>query len=888
MGEQGPRRRAGPDEELNKSMHRVKVYRLTDDGKWDDQGTGHATIDYIQGSREIALTVVDEEDSDTLLLHNITSDDIYRKQEETIISWRDPEKALELALSFQEAAGCSYIWESVCSIQQNLQFNVLDVHQAGLPPAFESLEASRNPPFHDESLSSINRESKKLPPLDLSSLSSILKTILECSMTERMRVSVTESILQDHYFFPKLVNLFRTCESSGNMDALHMIFRLVKGIILLNSSAIFDKIFSDDFILEIIGVLEYDPEAHNVQTHRAFLKEHVVFKEAIPIKNASVVSKIHQTYRICYIKDVILAKVLDDATMASITTIIHTNNAVIVCLLKDDASFVKELFAKMRSSNISAESKREMVLFLHEFCTLSRSLQAVEQLRLCRDLASEGVFDIMSDVLQSQDKVLISAGTNILVYFLNQDPNQLRSYIVCQEENSQESNSLLGLLVQGMVTDFGEGMHCEFLEILKILMDGFATNTATYCRGVIEVFHEKHLDKLIDVVALSSPRKDISQSTSSPVDVGTRVDERSAKPEILSNICELLCFCVVHHPYKIKVNFLRGNSMEKILTLTRRRERFLVVAAVRFMRTIIGRNDELLVGHVIKFNLLKPIIEAFVENGDRYNMLHSGVLELLEYIQKENKSLVIYVTESFWYHLGRFEKLGSIQAFKLKYQQIMESAETMQSTSIINMRRKTEERGLDKGEEDYFNKGSDEDSATRTTFAQKQSMNKLAKGNDIDQMPARSTSGGLVDYDDDDDEGCYSPPPPINVKADEDDEALTVKRSPVDDKQTDGKSPKKPKLEPRVICSKIVAVANVKGRHSDLADKQDSSPASSTKSFDGNGDVGDENIRQHALESLDSTHQNGDDCTAKDAENLSPEMAVHTTKATDSEPYSVR
>jgi hypothetical protein len=29
---------------------------------------------------------------------------------ETIISWRDPEAATELALSFQEAAGCSYIW----------------------------------------------------------------------------------------------------------------------------------------------------------------------------------------------------------------------------------------------------------------------------------------------------------------------------------------------------------------------------------------------------------------------------------------------------------------------------------------------------------------------------------------------------------------------------------------------------------------------------------------------------------------------------------------------------------------------------------------------------------------------------------------------------------
>jgi hypothetical protein len=31
---------------------------------------------------------------------------------------------------------------------------------------------------------------------------------------------------------------------------------------------------------------------------------------------------------------------------------------------------------------------------------------------------------------------------------------------------------------------------------------------------------------------------------------------------------------------------------------------------------------------------LKPIIEGFVENGDRYNMLHSAVLDLLDYITK--------------------------------------------------------------------------------------------------------------------------------------------------------------------------------------------------------------------------------------------------------------
>lgn len=31
-------------------LQRVKVYRLNDDGKWDDQGTGHVTVDYIEVS----------------------------------------------------------------------------------------------------------------------------------------------------------------------------------------------------------------------------------------------------------------------------------------------------------------------------------------------------------------------------------------------------------------------------------------------------------------------------------------------------------------------------------------------------------------------------------------------------------------------------------------------------------------------------------------------------------------------------------------------------------------------------------------------------------------------------------------------------------------------
>lgn len=87
-------------------------------------------------------------------------------------------------------------------------------------------------------------------------------------------------------FFRKLIEVFRVCEDLENMDSLHMIFKIIKGIsqysflchfyfvpyvnfilfmfltyvcsaaVLLNSTQIFEQIFSDEFIMDIIGALE--------------------------------------------------------------------------------------------------------------------------------------------------------------------------------------------------------------------------------------------------------------------------------------------------------------------------------------------------------------------------------------------------------------------------------------------------------------------------------------------------------------------------------------------------------------------------------------------------------------------------------------------------------
>ncbi|KAJ6689792.1 hypothetical protein OIU85_006131 [Salix viminalis] len=860
------------------SLQRVKVYRLNDDGKWDDQGTGHVTVDYVERSEDLGLYVIDEEDNETLLLHRITPDDIYRKQEDTIISWRDPEFSTELALSFQETAGCSYIWDQICNVQRNLQFSTLN----------------------SETFHSMNSELRELPAVELSTLPLILKTVSESGIADQMRLA--ELILNDQDFFPKLMDVFRICEDLENIDGLHMLFKIVRGIILFNSPQIFEKIFGDELIMDVIGSLEYDPEISCVQHHRGFLKEHVVFKEAIPIKDPHVLSKIHQTYRVGYLKDVVLARVLDEATVANLNSIIHANNAVVVSLLKDDNTFIQELFARLRSPTTSAESKKNLVYFLHEFCSLSKSMQMVQQLRLFRDLMNEGIFDIIADILQSPDKKLVLTGTDILILFLNQDPNLLRSYV-----------PLLGLSVKGMITDFGEDMHCQFLEILRSLLDSYTLSGAQR-DNIIETFYDKHLSQLIDVITASCPDDVLPRSSGKSSGLVERVDNHNGvKPVILSNICELLCFCVLHHPYRIKCNFLLDNVIEKVLTLTRRKEKYLVVAAVRFVRTILSRHDEHLINHFVKNNLLKPIIDAFLSNGDRYNLLNSTILELFEFIRKENLKLLLkYIVDSFWNDLVKFEHLTSIQALKVKYEQCLEQCGAKSTGSTLDPRKRNDERALEKEEEDYFNEDSDEEDTASGSHTQKAQAQSVSPNGVAAGYPSLSPrSGGLVDYDDDDDDDDYRPPPKKQLETPEEDEgtseSLRMKRKlPSKDKEPDlvkkqqlGKHSKPKESVYAALCSTLsnavlpstkaataMHVTPLDESNGPVEESHKENDPVISRSSDYNSNSGEENHREKdpagpksCSDCLHSTSENGqiigDDGPLIPPPKSSPEMAVN-------------
>ena len=51
------------------------------------------------------------------------------------------------------------------------------------------------------------------------------------------------------------------------------------------------------------------------------------------------------------------------------------------------------------------------------------------------------------------------------------------------------------------------------------------------------------------------------------------------------------------------------------------------------MRKIIALKDEFYNRYIIKGNLFAPVVDAFVSNNGRYNLLDSAILEMFEFIK---------------------------------------------------------------------------------------------------------------------------------------------------------------------------------------------------------------------------------------------------------------
>lgn len=336
-----------------------------------------------------------------------------------------------------------------------------------------------------------------LPPPELGNLTEIENTIRSASSTVPGRDSLGKFVLAGDYI-SKLIPLLEVAEDLESLDNLHRLCNIMKMMILLNDTLIIEHIVMDEVVLGVVGILECkfgggwvlerergmrcddyanvpglhadDPDfpSHKAN-HRQFLSDKSKFKEVVPIKDPEIKKKIHWTYRLQYLKDVVLARILDDPTFSVLNSLIFFNQVDILQHLQSNQAFLKELFSIFHSEDSEPSKKKNGVLFIQQCCSIAKNLQGPARTQLYTHFIQNGLFIVIDFALLHEDASVRIAGTDVLVAMIDHDPAMMRAFIFRQINDKQKP--LTDTLIELLLGEQDLGVKAQIADAIRVLLD---------------------------------------------------------------------------------------------------------------------------------------------------------------------------------------------------------------------------------------------------------------------------------------------------------------------------------------------------------------------------------------------------------------------------------
>ncbi|XP_033874203.3 serine/threonine-protein phosphatase 4 regulatory subunit 3 isoform X4 [Acipenser ruthenus] len=732
---------------MSDTRRRVKVYTLNEDRQWDDRGTGHVSSTYIERLKGMALLVRAESDGSLLLESKISPNTAYQKQQDTLIVWSEAEN-YDLALSFQEKAGCDEIWEKICQVQ-------------GKDPAVEItqelIDESEEERFEEMPETS---HLVDLPPCELNKLEEIADLVTSVLSSPIRREKLALALMNEGYI-KKLLQLFQVCEDLENTEGLHHLYEIIRGVLFLNKAALFEVMFSDDCIMDVVGCLEYDPSLVQPKKHREFLTKTAKFKEVIPITDSELRQKIHQTYRVQYIQDIILPtpSVFEENFLSTLTSFIFFNKVEIVSMLQEDEKFLSEVFAQLTDEATDDDKRRELVNFFKEFCAFSQTLQPQNRDAFFKTLANLGILPALEIVMGMDDLQVRAAATDIFSYLVEFSPSMVREFVMQEAQQSDDDILLINVVIEQMICDADPelGGAVQLLGLLRTLIDPenmLAPTNKTEKTEFLSFFYKYCMQVLTaPLLANTAAEKTGKDAVVGSNKISAVCPDNFQTAQLLALILELLTFCVEHHTYHIKNYIMNKDLLRRVLVLMNSKHTFLALCALRFMRRIIGLKDEFYNRYIIKGNLFEPVINALLDNGTRYNLLNSAIIELFEFIKVEDiKLLTAHIIDNFYKMLESIEYVQTFKGLNTRYEQ-----EKDRQNQRLNRYRR-DSRVLEDDEEMWFNEDDEEEGEAVVPPVEKSKADDDFSGNygkfieakkavkeseDKENLPKRTSSGSL-------------------------------------------------------------------------------------------------------------------------------------------------
>eukprot|EP01133_Synstelium_polycarpum_P007782 gene7782-9131_t len=322
---------------------------------------------------------------------------------------------------------------------------------------------------------------------------------------------------------------------------------------------------------------------------------------------------------------------------------------------------------------------------------MAKNLQLPSKATFFVNLSTPELFKTVSFTLTDENPQTRISTTEIILSILSHDTRLLRIYII-------SNGKFLTQLLHGFINDKDIGVKNQIVEIIKVLLEA-----DTEMNEFFKLFYEKGIYDLVS--PLNS--KTIGEPTI-PGDPSSNLESF-----VLYNVIELIIYCIKHHSFRIKHFLVQENISLKILKLTSSNERYLVLGAIRFFRCLVSMKDELYNNHIIQDNLFDPIIEIFNQNIHKYNLLNSAIIELLQFIYKDNiKVLIVYLVERYKELFESITYTDVLKQLILKYEQIKdsyESPEICNNNILVDYEDDEEEEDESNSSTDNINNSSSDD-----------------------------------------------------------------------------------------------------------------------------------------------------------------------------------
>ena len=285
---------------------------------------------------------------------------------------QQPGGGVDLALSFQDNAGCLDIWRQITQVQsraaellrslpsdeshsvQRMAAAYAAQHAADIhnQDGGEGRDSQNNHP-HNQGQPDVvvwggnhmNEEGSPgqadyamldqpvhLPdPPSLGNLEQIADTIAAIHNVQQREAMAVTIAKDECAYLRALLALFPAAEERNDYGKLATLAACVKTILLLNEPSILELIVAvAEMFEQVCSCLEYDPDLREKANHRWFLRERAKFRTVVAMDNIELVSAIHRSFRVNYLKDTLLRPTMDESSLSTLSSLQTFSHADVV------------------------------------------------------------------------------------------------------------------------------------------------------------------------------------------------------------------------------------------------------------------------------------------------------------------------------------------------------------------------------------------------------------------------------------------------------------------------------------------------------------------------------------------------------------------------------